>query len=471
MGTDNDPVVIAQRLLNLYRQLHIFSAEKKDAYNKMLMEQPPEVKRTLGSLPGGVVVQQYLADIEQEAGIRSESFDSDDSNVVQNYSSNNYDNNYSDADISTAGGANVVKGIVDAFKEVIKTSEKHRKEDTKELAQTIVALQGSMMDRQVVTPEGVIVNSNEPKLDDIITGISRAQSELIKELAHAQTQELSQLISSVLKEIQQMSVKTFIDALQTAHADNLNVFKNQMTSGVSMMPMSSGLSDTVYNATTDFSVSEPVSLDDYDDDSNLPLDLDDKNDFVFDNQEEPEEPQITETLQNDIPSDAIENTDDNTSEEYEWEYVEEEQVETYQDEYSYSANAEDTTSTDEEYEWEYVEEDTSLSSSQEEYIYTDSSDNNLSDEEYEWEYVEEETPFEETSEPVPEASDVDTKNNLEPIIDPYNPQASQDENLDNPLLSNNDNIVFNEETATEESISLSDDFGLSSNDDISELAR
>ena len=65
MGTDNDPVVIAQRLLNLYRQLHIFSAEKKDAYNKMLMEQPPEVKRTLGSLPGGVVVQQYLADMRK----------------------------------------------------------------------------------------------------------------------------------------------------------------------------------------------------------------------------------------------------------------------------------------------------------------------------------------------------------------------------------------------------------------------
>lgn len=48
MGTESDPVVIAQRLLNLYRQLHIFSPEKKQEYNKMLMEQTPEVKKCLG---------------------------------------------------------------------------------------------------------------------------------------------------------------------------------------------------------------------------------------------------------------------------------------------------------------------------------------------------------------------------------------------------------------------------------------
>jgi hypothetical protein len=64
MGTESDPVIIAQRLLNLYRQLHIFSPEKKEAYNKMLLEQTPEVKKVLGTLPGGVVVQQYLYELE-----------------------------------------------------------------------------------------------------------------------------------------------------------------------------------------------------------------------------------------------------------------------------------------------------------------------------------------------------------------------------------------------------------------------
>ena len=74
LGTESDPVIIAQRLLNLYRQLHIFSQEKKEAYNQMLLEQTPEVKRTLGNLPGGIVLQQYIADIEEEAGLEVEDF-------------------------------------------------------------------------------------------------------------------------------------------------------------------------------------------------------------------------------------------------------------------------------------------------------------------------------------------------------------------------------------------------------------
>ena len=46
---EEDPVIIAQRFLNIFRQLHIFSAEKKDAFNKMLLELPPYIRGLLCS--------------------------------------------------------------------------------------------------------------------------------------------------------------------------------------------------------------------------------------------------------------------------------------------------------------------------------------------------------------------------------------------------------------------------------------
>jgi len=69
IGTEDDPVIVAQRFLNIFRQLHIFSAERKDAFNKMILEQPAEVRGMFNSLPGGAVLQQYVDELEEQSGI------------------------------------------------------------------------------------------------------------------------------------------------------------------------------------------------------------------------------------------------------------------------------------------------------------------------------------------------------------------------------------------------------------------
>lgn len=66
---EEDPVIIAQRFLNIFRQLHIFSAEKKDAFNKMLLELPPYIRGLFGSLPGGGILQEYVDDLAEKQGI------------------------------------------------------------------------------------------------------------------------------------------------------------------------------------------------------------------------------------------------------------------------------------------------------------------------------------------------------------------------------------------------------------------
>lgn len=66
---EEDPIVIAQRFLNIFRQLHIFSDERKTAFDKMLLELSPEVRGAFASLPGGGLVQDYIDDLEEKNGI------------------------------------------------------------------------------------------------------------------------------------------------------------------------------------------------------------------------------------------------------------------------------------------------------------------------------------------------------------------------------------------------------------------
>ncbi len=66
---EEDPVVVAQRFLNIYRQLHIFNAEKKAAFNKMLLELPPQIRGMFGQLPGGALLQDYVDELAEKEGI------------------------------------------------------------------------------------------------------------------------------------------------------------------------------------------------------------------------------------------------------------------------------------------------------------------------------------------------------------------------------------------------------------------
>ena len=69
IGTEDDPVIIAQRFLNIFRQLHIFTDERKQAFNQMILEQPAEIRGMFSSLPGGAVLQQYVDELEEKNGL------------------------------------------------------------------------------------------------------------------------------------------------------------------------------------------------------------------------------------------------------------------------------------------------------------------------------------------------------------------------------------------------------------------
>lgn len=523
MGTESDPLIIAQRLLNLYRQLHIFSPEKKEAYNQMLMEQSPEVKRTLGVLPGGIVVQQYLADIEEQAGVAVENYNNDGAPAADN-GAGSADNApkvvMNPASVTVASDPEMIKEIVSAFKEAIVTSEKNRKEDTKELAQTIIALQSkltqTMLGKQPVGGDGGLGSAT--RLEEIVAGITQAQSQLIKDMAQAQTQELSQLISRVLKEIQQMSTQTLVDAVQTVHRESMDFFKNQIFSSVSMVPMAAKMAEPKAQYEYERNKAEKVHIDDLADIQPVSLD----EDFDDTPLEQPQpaaaqpqpaaspapQPTAMPEPEAEQPYDLSAYDDGSASDDdgYEWEYVEEEEpTDTAQP-------AAEQQASDDDYEWEYVEDDGSEPQDGYEYVDAETNapaDETASDDDYEWEYVEEEDPTapetpttaapdnaisldEYNDEPTVAATLPDL--NLEPAAptepqtaaepeaqapladsfdaDPYNPNLkSAAPMVDNPLFGHGDNLVFRDDTPAPEAISLGDDFGLSSSDDSMSLPR
>lgn len=69
-GGDEDPIIAAQRFLNIFRQLHIFTPAKRKEFDELLLNQSPAVKGTFASLPGGSVLQEYVNNLEQNAGMK-----------------------------------------------------------------------------------------------------------------------------------------------------------------------------------------------------------------------------------------------------------------------------------------------------------------------------------------------------------------------------------------------------------------
>ncbi len=75
---EEDPLLVAQRFLNIFRQLHIFDQKRRDEFNSMILSQTPEIRGSFGLLPGGSVLQEYVDELEISKGIAK----SNGSNIV-----------------------------------------------------------------------------------------------------------------------------------------------------------------------------------------------------------------------------------------------------------------------------------------------------------------------------------------------------------------------------------------------------
>ena len=68
---EEDPILVAQRYLNIFHQIHIFNAAKKEEFDKSLIEMDDKTKELLATIPGGRVLLEHVKEIEEKQGINS----------------------------------------------------------------------------------------------------------------------------------------------------------------------------------------------------------------------------------------------------------------------------------------------------------------------------------------------------------------------------------------------------------------
>ncbi len=63
------PILIAQRYLNIFHQIHIFNAAKKEEFDRSLLEMSDKVKKQLAAMPGGRILLEHIQEVEEARGI------------------------------------------------------------------------------------------------------------------------------------------------------------------------------------------------------------------------------------------------------------------------------------------------------------------------------------------------------------------------------------------------------------------
>ena len=265
------PIIVAQRFLNIFRQLHIFSNERREAFNKMLLELPPEVKNIFQTLPGGTPLQEYMEDVEQKSkGIEPTGHhEHKKSSTILQDAIQHQENSVtsgggagvaisgdfakilanslaqSNAEIikelqnsrPAAGGTGSVAAngamklvadesftniISKALAEAIENSEKKRLEDNKIIANSFMELQENLSKlieqngqvKFVTDEKGETKALSSMPMKGIVDDLVKAQSEFLKETSKNQKEELASIISTAIKESQKLSTQTLIESLK-----------------------------------------------------------------------------------------------------------------------------------------------------------------------------------------------------------------------------------------------------------------
>ena len=268
---DELPVIVAQRFLNIFRQLHIFSDERREAFNKMLLELPIEVKNMFRNLPGGTPLQEYMEDIEQKSkGLKPIAHSHKNNNILQTAIAENKEqteksnadflkNNdfaqilanslaQSNAEIiqklqntqpsltnNTKNLNGSMKLVADesftniiskALTDAIENSEKKRLEDNKMIVRSFTELQENLT--KLVSSNNPFVfpndnkngNINTTSTKNLVDDLVKAQSSFLKEITQNQKEELSSLIATAIKESQKISTQTLIESFKKINDEN-----------------------------------------------------------------------------------------------------------------------------------------------------------------------------------------------------------------------------------------------------------
>ena len=66
---EEDPILVAQRYLNIFHQIHIFNARRQKEFDDSLLLLSSDIRILLSTLPGGSVLLDHITELEDKRGI------------------------------------------------------------------------------------------------------------------------------------------------------------------------------------------------------------------------------------------------------------------------------------------------------------------------------------------------------------------------------------------------------------------
>ncbi|MBQ7660303.1 MAG: hypothetical protein IJS26_06195 [Alphaproteobacteria bacterium] len=347
-GKHNDegnPILVAQRYLNIYNQLHIFNAERRKEFDESLLNMPIHIRMLMSTIPGGSLLLEHIAKLESERGIAAVEVESEkaaqspsetsESEQVKKKSKEEEspvkapkENTVQNANINTMTG-NLLK--------FLKKSEEKRDQEMELLMSAFLQSQESIAS---TLKEVLLETQKRSEQMDLIRSQGYERQQLM------QGGGLPAYSGSVLKTQETSASDENVSVSSETVATSQPVKTNEQPStpkffGLGRMFFGSkksageksAISDVLKPAQEVSSLDDtPVSLDDIPDN---PVSLDETfDDAVFSSTES--EPSVEESPSNTQPDETPSDSDD-----WEWEYVED--------------TSDDGQAPEGDDEWEYVE--------------------------------------------------------------------------------------------------------------------
>ena len=236
LGIEGEPIIVLQRFLNIFKQLHIFDEPKKDAFNQEILALPPEARGLFKTLPGGSLLQEYVNDLEQESGNMRDR--TDEESIGVDYKSPNA------PAAQPVAVAAVAQPMLPSGELKVVAGEAFAREMATALAGAMrsAPVQGGQaaVNNQAVV--GDIIKAQSELFSNMIQSQTKAQSELLSNMVQtqtkeqselfstmflSQTKEISSIISIALKESHELSTKSITDAIKIFQKENLEALKSR----------------------------------------------------------------------------------------------------------------------------------------------------------------------------------------------------------------------------------------------------
>ena len=218
------PVLTAQRFLNIFRQIHIFSEKKKKQFDEELLALPSEVIKALGSLPGTSLL---LAHIDELKGFSASTHNKKTEIVEENLKSTTKKSReivqsaeienqqivtpmfnavaqpqYVPMPMSENFSENFTSSLVAAFEKI---ESKHNKEMTALMngimttLNAIVDKLGKTENADIITSSTTETNADRTNLAEIINGAMNTQAQILSKAVNEQTKAITEVIASGLE--------------------------------------------------------------------------------------------------------------------------------------------------------------------------------------------------------------------------------------------------------------------------------